>query len=442
MRAQSFGHGGITVSGLDTKPVTGLEARPIRVAHFYSTLGMYGAERWALAVMKYLDDQRFPAMIVTVGTKPGARLLHDFAVREGHDAVHIDVPGKVNPRAVLQLRRLLLERRIDILHTHGFKSDTLGYLATRGLAVRLVATLHGWSMTESARIRLYEAFGRVILRRFDRIYPLSTALLADMQQRGFGASRMRLIRNAVDIAPLDQYFQNRRVRSHGEPFRILFAGRLCKPKGVNFLIQAMAKARFDSVARLTVAGDGPDRGKLEQLADDLAVRDRVTFVGVARQIGPLIADHDVLVLPSFCQGARCEGVPRIVMEAFSAGTPVIGSSVPGICELIEHERTGLLVPIGDDEALARALERIERQPDFAQGVALNARERVETVFSATRLARELEAEYEALARPAGSVTPVAHTVAVAELSSRPRARSPEPSGALPGVNPAHAHTNR
>jgi glycosyltransferase involved in cell wall biosynthesis len=367
---------------------------PVRVAHFYSSLGIYGAERWALTLLKYLDRRRVWPIIVTVGTKAGSRLLGDAAAKEGYDTFHIDVPGKLNPRAIFALRTFLVEKQIEVLHTHGFKSDILGYLATRGMPIRLVSTPHGWSAEEDLRIRLYESIGRLSLRRFDRIYPLSHGLLTDLEQQGFDAARLRLILNAVDIAPFDSCFRTRRARAAGAPFTVLFAGRLCKPKGVSFLIEAMATAAFRCPAQLHIVGDGPDRDELEQLGRDRGLGSKVRFFGVVDDITPFLAGSDVLVLPSFR-----EGTPRIIMEAFAAGTPVIGTSIPGIRGLIDEARTGLLVGVGDAGGLARALTRLASDPALAQRLARAARSRVEESFSASRLARDLEADYEQLVRP-------------------------------------------
>lgn len=368
----------------------------IRVAHFYSSTGIYGAERWAITFLKYVNRQRVDPILVTVGSKPGARLLHDFVIREGSEAIHIDISGRLNPRAVIQLRKLLIQRDIHILHTHGFKADVLGYLSTRGLDVRLVSTLHGWSVGEGARIAAYEVIARLFLRQFERLYPLSTALFEDLQQRKFRENRIRLVRNAVDIAAFDSLFQHRKTRFASEPFKILFAGRLCKPKGVSFLIQALAMASFKCEVELQIVGDGPDRAMLEELTNTLGLASKVHYHGVTGNIASFLAKSDVLVLPSFCKGAQCEGIPRIIMEAFSAGTPVIGSSIPGIQELIKHEKTGLLVAIGEASSLARALERLAENPELSYEMAGSARTHVEEMFSASRLAREMEDEYEKL----------------------------------------------
>jgi|GEM_PF-3046603 len=371
------------------------EKSSVRVAHFCSSLGVYGAERWIVTLLKYLDTQRISSVVVTVGAKPETKLLHEVVVEEGHKAFHMDVPGRLNPEAIRRLREFILRENIDVLHTHGFKSIVLGYLATLHLPVRLVSTLHGWSAAEGARIALYEAIGRIFLRRFDRLYPVSPALLQDMLKRGFDPNRLRLLLNAVDIAAFDSCRRRRKRCSPDNPLRILFAARLYdKSKGASVLINAMAKATFRCKATLRIAGEGPDRAKLEQLTNDLGLNDKVRFMGMVNDIGPLLAECDVLALPSFV-----EGIPFIILEAFSVGVPVIGSAIPGISELINHEKTGLLAPAGDADELARALERVAACPALADEMAVRARQRVERVFSASRLARDLMDEYEQLARP-------------------------------------------
>jgi glycosyltransferase involved in cell wall biosynthesis len=359
-----------------------------RVAHLHSTLGVYGAERWTLALIKHLDRQEFEPIVISIGTKPGADSFFRLLLSEGLPAEHISVPGKLNPRAVLQLRRLLLRHKIDILHTHHFKADVLGYLATRKLPVRLISTIHGWCASEGLRIRLYEAIGRVFLKRFDRVYPLSPALLEDLRARKFCSSRLRLILNGVDLSGFDYQFNKRRP---GEALSVLFAGRVCRSKGIFDLIRGFAQTRCSAPVRLTIVGAGPDRREAEELARTISVADRVQFVGAVPSIAPYLLESHVMVLPSYS-----EGIPRVVMEAFATGVPVIGTAIAGISQLVEHEITGLLVPVGEPVSLANALERICEDPEFAQRMASMARQVVSEKFSARRMADDFQEEYRRL----------------------------------------------
>jgi glycosyltransferase involved in cell wall biosynthesis len=362
--------------------------RPCRIAHLHSTLGVYGAERWTFALVKYLDAREFESVVVSVGTKPGADSFYRMLKAEGIAAFHIAVPGRINPRAVWQLRRLLELESIDILHTHGFKSDVLGYLATRNLAVRLVSTLHGWTAHEGLRVHVYEAISRWFLRRFDRIYPLSPALLEQLRREKFNPLKLRLIRNAVDLSPFEFRFN---IRQAGEPFSLLFVGRLCRPKGLFDLLHAFSRTHVSEGARLRIVGDGPDRYALEALARRLDIAGKVDFIGTVSSIASFLRESHALILPS-----HSEGIPRVVMEAFAAGVPVIGTAIPGIEQLVEDQVTGLLVPVADPDALARALERLTSDVGLAQRMALNARMKVTAKHSADRMAHEFREEYRRL----------------------------------------------
>lgn len=379
---------------LETNTTTALASeteagyRRCRIAHLHSTLGIYGAERWTFALIKHLDAGEFDSIVVTIGTKTGADSFYHVVSAEGFPAFHIAIPGKLNPRAILRLRQLLVQQGIDILHTHGFKADVFGYLATRNLPVKLVSTIHGWTAHEGIRIRAYEAISRGFLKRFDRVYPLSPALFDYLRQHKFDPSKLHLILNAVDLSPFEFNF---RVRHSGDLFALLFAGRICRPKGIFELIHAFAGAKYSAPARLRIAGDGPDRAEAQALCHSLGIADKVEFLGAVASIAPYLKTSSALVLPS-----HSEGIPRVVMEAFAAGVPVVGTAIAGIQQLVEDEVTGLLVPVGDVEKLARTLERLLEHPELAQRMAINARQVVTTKYSAHRMANDFRQEYRRL----------------------------------------------
>jgi glycosyltransferase involved in cell wall biosynthesis len=370
---------------------------PVRVAHLYSSLGVYGAERWTLALIEHLDPGIVHSLILTIGTKPGATDFHDLVMRRGLFAEHLAIPGKLNAAAIKALRDVLKRERIDILHAHGFKSDILGFLACARSGIPIISTVHGWSGREGLRIRLYEALGRIALRGFDRIYPVSPALYDDLIAHGLSSERVKLIVNAVDIRQFDACFAQRVAREPRATFNVLFAGRLCKPKGVHELIKAFALV--GNTMRLRFAGVGPEREQLEITSARHGLADRVEFVGAVDGMDKHFGWADVLVLPSYA-----EGIPRIVMECFAAGVPVIASDIPGIRTLIDAGSTGLLVPVRDTLALASALCVLASDRALGPRLALAARQLIESQFSAERLAAQYTEEYQWLAGSARQMT--------------------------------------
>src|SRR5271166_6026492 len=139
----------------------------------------------------------------------------------------------------------------------------------------------------------------------------------------------------------------------------LALGRLHPNKGFDLLLEALAATRG---VTLWIAGDGPLRPRLERLATRLGIVSRVRFLGWREDVPRLLAAADLLVCPSLH-----EPLGNVVIEAWSAGLPVVATASDGPCGLIEHERNGILVPLpgrpgGGPAALAHAIERLCRDP--------------------------------------------------------------------------------
>jgi colanic acid/amylovoran biosynthesis glycosyltransferase len=207
--------------------------------------------------------------------------------------------------------------------------------------------------------------------------------------------KIHVVRCGLD---LNGFPPNRRASRSGVT-EILTVGRLVSVKGHGVLLEAIARlAESGESVTATFVGDGPRRAALEQLARQLGIADRVSFAGRVGQddIGRYYEDADVFCLPSFS-----EGLPVVLLEAMAAGLPVVASRIAGIPELIEHGRSGLLVPPGRADLLADALGTLLVDPGRRADLAAEARRRVGSEFdvdaSAEQL-RELMAGYGVLER--------------------------------------------
>jgi glycosyltransferase involved in cell wall biosynthesis len=161
------------------------------------------------------------------------------------------------------------------------------------------------------------------------------------------------------------------------PVRVLLVGRLVHQKGCDLLIRALSTLRHLPFT-LQIVGDGPDRAALAAQAAKAGISDRIDFEGwVARErIGDYYRSADVFVLPS-----RIEGMPNVVLEAMAHALPVVGTDVPGNRDLIDDERTGLLVPAENPAALAAALERVMLDGTLRERLGNAARDRIVTHHS-------------------------------------------------------------
>ena len=161
--------------------------------------------------------------------------------------------------------------------------------------------------------------------------------------------------------------------------RLLFVGRLAPVKGLPVLLEAMGQLRRrHPQAELLIAGDGPDRARLERKAVELGIADRTRFLGYQSQaqVRQLLSGTDVFVMASFA-----EGVPVVLMEAMAAGVPVVAPQIAGIPELVENGVNGWLTPPGDALSLCNILESLLNDAATRQRMGAAGRGRVEQEFN-------------------------------------------------------------
>jgi glycosyltransferase involved in cell wall biosynthesis len=165
--------------------------------------------------------------------------------------------------------------------------------------------------------------------------------------------------------------------------------RLSPEKDIATLLGAVAlAAREHPPLRLEIAGDGPLRAELEAEASALGIADRVTFLGEVGDVPALLWRASLLALSS-----RTEGIALTLLEAMARGLPVVATAVGGNPEVVEDGRTGLLVPPGDSQALARAIVELIGDPERALRMGRDGRLRVERAFDARRMVADYEALY-------------------------------------------------
>jgi glycosyltransferase involved in cell wall biosynthesis len=215
-----------------------------------------------------------------------------------------------------------------------------------------------------------------------------------MRTEGIPAGKIDVVYNGVDTAVFAQCEKREEVRSelHIPPDSTVvgIVGRLSEEKGgVDVLIRAIARLRkINPNLRLLVVGDGPLRGNLEALADESAPGGAIMFTGTRNDVAHLLSAMDLFVLPSLN-----EALPIVVLEAMAAGLPVIATNVGGVPEIVEHEKTGLLVAPGSEDALYSALNRLTYDAYLRERLAQAGRRRVTSDFTIERMVERIEGLY-------------------------------------------------
>ena len=182
---------------------------------------------------------------------------------------------------------------------------------------------------------------------------------------------------------------------NGSPPMLLSVGQLIARKGHGVLIEALAELAAEGVEiDATLVGAGPERGRLEEMAQSLGVAERVRFTGALGQdeLPALYERADIFCLASFA-----EGVPVVLMEAMAHGIPVVSTRIMGIPELVEDGETGLLVAPGRAADLAAAIRRLASDPELSARLGDAGREKVAAEFNQRDSAAQLKALFEGVA---------------------------------------------
>jgi rhamnosyl/mannosyltransferase len=276
-----------------------------------------------------------------------------------------------------ELRRLAP----DVVHLH-FPNPTgdLAYLLS-GWRAPVVMTYHADIAKPWPALWLYRSAFRRLEPHVKRIIVSSEAYLRSSRVLTRLREKCIVVPFGIDpgsfaLREREREIVERLAQEHGRPLA-LFLGVLRPYKGLEILLQAMTKVR----GRLLITGRGPHRAQLEARAHRLGVADRVTFFGEVSETERRLLLHacDVLVLPSV---DRRESFGIAQLEAMACGKPVVSSDLPtGVSVVNRHERTGLLVPPGDPEALAEALNRLLGDQALRTALGQAARVRVEREFT-------------------------------------------------------------
>ena len=347
---------------------------PIRICQLITELRPAGAERCVYELATRLDRGRFDVQVAAL--QGGA--VADRLAAAGVKATVLGVRGKWDVGKLGDLKRLLRQERIDILHTHLFHADLAGRLAARAAGVpHLVHTVH----VAEARWRPWQyAFTRWTAGRCDKIIAVSQAV-ADHHGRlaNLPPERYAVIPNGIDVPAYERDDAARqRLRTQWEigPGAILiaFVGRLDPQKGFDVLLAVAAKTASQEL-QFVLAGDGPQRPLGEQFAAHNAAGRFVRILGHVDNIRDVLSAADILIMPS-----RWEGFGLAAAEAMAAGLPVIGTDVPGLHEVLDGGDAGLLIPADDEAALEAAIRRLGADAALRASLAAAGRQRVQREY--------------------------------------------------------------
>jgi glycosyltransferase involved in cell wall biosynthesis len=320
-----------------------------------------------------------PRSITTNWGFPGFEMRLQLPFGQRHPFVSLFLFAVLFPLIIYQLIRFIRREQIQIVNLH-YATDQYFYFAIcrRLLNVKLVTSIHGGDIFPGGGPHINNSLlSRSLFKASDLIIAPSRRFRDDFVAIfPHHAAKAHFIHNGIDLCE----FRDSPMKCHrsGDTRYILSVASYHRYKGLDVLIRSFAfLARCDSGLKLLLAGDGPEREPLEELAKSLGVDDRIQFLGWQgrNQVKQLLFDCDVFVLPS-----RWESFGLVLLEALACGRPVVATKVVGIPEVIEEGTNGLLVEPENPLALASAIKRILTDHDLQRLFVGNGRKIVRERF--------------------------------------------------------------
>lgn len=373
-----------------------------RVLIIIATDPIGGPGKGLLQFLKYASRDEFQYILCNFRFKK--RPLGEFcqeAMRNGINLKLLNQCAVIDPTLVFQVSKIIRENKINILQTHGYKGNIIGYLVSRLHHVPWVAFAHGYT-SDNTKIRLYNRLDKMVLRKADRVVVVSSALKAFLEDSRVPGDKISVIHNAIDEngfshdATPDQIKERHNLQKHQKIIGVV--GRLNPEKGQMIFLRGFQEVvRAFPETRALIIGDGQDMDVLKEYCKQHQLERNVIFTGYQSDISGYYRVLDLLVLPSLS-----EGLPNAILEAMSFSIPVIGTSVGGVPEVI-NGKNGILVPANDHKALAEKMIELLAFEEKRKNLGIRGRESLFPAFAPSIRASRILGLYTELLSPGASL---------------------------------------
>jgi len=350
--------------------------------HVVLSLDPGGTERLVIEICRSLMDDVQPLVCCLDG--PGAWAPEVAALDVPLVALHRR-PG-FRPGLGLTIGRLAEEHGVDVLHCHHYSPFVYWQIAAlRRRRLGVVFTEHGRLSDDGPSFKR-RVINPILGRIPSTICAVSSDLRRHMVAEGLPADRVRVIHNGIvplaQSSPIARSMARLALGVPQDAFVVGAVGRLDPVKDLGTLMKA-AELMAGSVSRLKVVviGEGPERAAIEQQIDALGLRQVVILAGYRSDVRQLLPALDVYVNTS-----THEGVSLTILEAMSASIPVVATRVGGTPEVVQDQKTGLLVAARSPIQVAAAIASFDRTPDERRRFGAAGRARVERHFSLKAMA--------------------------------------------------------
>jgi glycosyltransferase involved in cell wall biosynthesis len=348
--------------------------------YFFPQIGG-GTEKVIFEISKRLVNMGCEILVITLGNNQ-KREFYEINKIKVCRLSGFDLTGAIGlqtafPKDILGACRIARNFRPHLIHAHNrfFITTLLAVLIKRLCNTKLIVTAHLGDVRNLALIERFKTWAitayeqtlcRVIFRSSDKVITVSKSVQKHLRSLGVSPKKMIVIQNGVDL----EEFAPEISEHNDESFAtILFIGRLLPNKGVKIFMEAANIICTKSPKRATfkIVGDNRYSAQLNEFFEKSEVSKNFQFIGKVPKVSTILQEGGIFVRPSYT-----EGMPLTVLEAMSAGLPIVATNVGGTSELIKNNDTGLLVEAGDSRQLAEAILSLLEDPKHAKKLGQNA----------------------------------------------------------------------
>ncbi len=359
----------------------------MKICHLVDTLNIGGLEKTVLEIA--LNLKGYEHQIWCLKEKGAmAQELEDNGVK----VVVFNVSGGLGLFPLLRLKRALRAELIDVVHSHGIFPAVWGSLAAMlaGVPKRFIHCqnlYHDVAKKEVIKFRLLSGITTRFIAVSDAVKKCLTGFF------GISEGKITLVYNcAADLKAslLEKEEARRTLKMRKDDIVVGVISRLEKHKGHHILLEALAQCRAKGLmVKCVIAGDGPERERLQELSQSKKLNDAVLFLGWRKDIKMVLAAMDIFVQPS----CLTEGLPLALAEAASAGLPLIATFIGGNPEIVSDGTNGFIVPANDAVLLAQKIEFLVQNPGERALMGENSRIIWKEKFSLEKMINAIDALY-------------------------------------------------
>jgi len=367
-----------------------------KILQLRSSIGFFGAENVIAELVTELASPEYQPIIGVFRNPKNPHLeLIDFARKKNIESAIFDCQREFDLKTIISIRNFIKKNNIDIIQTHGYKSNFYALFATLFDNIPLIATCHPWIKT-SRRVKIYAKIDKFLLKKFDRIVAISEEVKQEIINAGISVDKISIIDNGINVGRFEKQFDIEKLRKQfGIPVYskvIGTVGRLSSEKGHYILLEAAEKIikKYPSTFFI-IAGDGKLKDRLKSRAKQFKIEQNFLLPGLINDIPELLSILDIFVLPSLK-----EGLPMALLEAMAARKPIVATNVGNIPLAIVHNETGLLVEPGDTPALENAIIELLNNKNKANKLVQNGYVAIFNKFTSKIMTRKYIELYETL----------------------------------------------